>query len=689
MELITGQRFKQTRKYIRAIIMISAMAFLLLFLFLFSILIYAKILGPPPIAVPQSTIYYSDNNRVIGESSHGQKRYWEKLEVISPHLINATIAVEDRQFFTHHGFDLKRIAGAIAADIRAMSKVQGASTITQQYARSLFLENDKTWSRKLNEAFYTIRLELNYSKEEILEGYLNTIYYGHGAYGVQAASQYYFGKNAKDLSLAEASMLAGIPKGPTLYSPLENFDRAKNRQQIVLTSMIKKKFITNKQANEASSNSLLFKGKHLIVQSHTAPYFQDAVKQALKSQLQLDERTIELGGLRVYTTLNERQQQIAEKSFATIISADSTIQGALVAMNPETGAVQALVGGRDYQTSPFNRATQAVRQPGSTIKPLLYYAALENGYTPSTMLKSEKTTFNYNHDQSTYTPSNYNHQYANDEITLAQAIALSDNIYAVKTLFYLGLDSFIHTIHSFGITTEMKSVPSLALGTSGIKAIEMVNAYSILANGGKRVTPIFIKKVENAQGEVIFEQQDVDEQVLDADQAFVMTQMLTGVFDEKLNGYAKVTGNSIRSKLTRTYAGKSGSTSTDSWMIGYTPKLVSGVWIGYDKGNKLEKPVEKGYAKTIWADFMENSVSNQPVQEFKETNNVIGVYIDPESGKLATPDCLGARLTYFVTGTEPKEFCSSHGKDGEPIVVETVPLEKKKPWYKRIFKFGE
>ncbi|MGX2961803.1 transglycosylase domain-containing protein [Peribacillus sp. JNUCC 23] len=688
MELITGQRFKQTRKYIRAIIVISAMAFLLLFLFLFSILIYAKILGPPPIAVPQSTIYYSDNNRVIGESSHGQKRYWEGLSGISPDLIDATIAIEDQHFYSHHGFDLKRIAGAVVADIRAMSKVQGASTITQQYARSLFLENDKTWSRKLNEAFYTIRLELNYSKKEILEGYLNTIYYGHGAYGVQAASQYYFGKNAKDLSLAEASMLAGIPKGPTRYSPLKNFDRAKKRQQIILASMIKQKFITNNQATRASSSPLLFKGKHLIIQTQTAPYFQDAVKQALKSQLQLDERTIELGGLRVYTTLNERQQQIAEKSFATIMSTESTIQGALVAMNPKTGAVQALVGGRDYQTSPFNRATQAVRQPGSTIKPLLYYAALENGYTPSTMLKSEKTTFKYDHDQTTYSPSNYNHQYANDEITLAQAIALSDNIYAVKSLFYLGLDSFIHTIHRFGITSDMKSVPSLALGTSGIRAIEMVNAYGILANGGKRVTPIFIKKVENAKGEVIFEQQDVAEQVLDPDQTFVMTQMLTGVFDEKLNGYTKVTGNSIRSKLTRPYAGKSGSTSTDSWMIGYTPQLVSGVWIGYDKENKLEKPVEKGYAKRIWADFMENSLSNQPVHEFKETNQVTGVYIDPKSGKLATSDCPVARLTYFASGTEPKEFCPGHGKDSEPL-EESTPSEKKKPWYKRILRFGE
>jgi penicillin-binding protein 2D len=683
---MTGQRLKKTAKYVRALFMLSAIVTLFLFLLFFSVLIYAKILGPPTITVPQSTLYYSDSGQIIGESTNGEKRYWVSLDDMAPELIKATLAVEDRKFYNHYGFDLKRIAGAVLADIRAMAKVQGASTITQQYARNLFLNHEKTWTRKLNEAFYTFRLEINYTKDEILEGYLNTIYYGHGAYGVQAASEYYFGKDADQLSLAEASILAGIPKGPSLYSPLENFENAKKRQKIVLTSMTATSDIKKEEASAAAQSSLTFTGKHIITQEETAPYFQDAVKQALKTQLQLDDRTIELGGLKVYTTLNEKQQTIAENTIKSMIAQDSAIQTALVAMDPNSGEVRALVGGRDYNTSPFNRVTQAVRQPGSTIKPLLYYEALEKGYTPSTTLLSEVTTFSYDNGNSSYTPHNYNHQYANDDITLAQAIALSDNVFAVKTLLYLGEDSFINTVNRFGIKTKMEDVPSLALGTSGVKAIELVNAYSMLANGGEKVEPVFITKVENAQGEILFEQNQEKEQVLDRDAAYVMTEMLTGVFDAKLNGYTKVTGSTISSELTRPYAGKSGSTATDSWMIGYTPQLVSGVWVGYDQGAKIEKPVEKSYAKKIWADFMEKSLKNQPVKPFKKTENVIGVEIDPASGKLASNSCPNSRLTYFIKGTAPEEFCPQHYSETENQ-EDSVHEGKKESWYKRILNF--
>lgn len=684
MEITTLQRLKKASKYVRAVLFLSSIGLIFLSIMLLSLLLYAKVLGPPPIAVPESTLYYSDSGNAIGETDHGQKRYWVPIESISPELIKATIAVEDRQFYTHKGFDIKRIGGAILTDIRAGAKVQGASTITQQYARNLFLDHDKTWKRKLNEALYTIRLEMNYSKKEILEGYLNTIYYGHGAYGVEAASQYYFGKNAKELSLAEASMLAGIPKGPTNYSPLVNLEKAKKRQQVVLKAMVNKDYISKIEYEKALKTPLSFKGEHNLVTKKIAPYFQDAVKQELQTQLHIDERTIELGGLRVYTTLNEKQQELAEKAFANTINKTSDIQGALVAMKPDTGKVTALVGGRDYEKSPFNRATQAIRQPGSVIKPLLYYAALENGFTPSTTLTSKATTFTFNGGQATYSPHNFNSQYANADITLAQAIALSDNIYAVKTHLFLGQRTLIDTAKRFGLTTKMKEVPSLALGTSGAHVIEMVNAFSMLANGGKKVQPVFITKVVNQKGEVLYERPKAFEQVLDADRAFVMTEMLTGVFDEKLDGYTKVTGSTIAKQLTRPYAGKSGTTLTDSWMIGYTPQLVTGVWTGYDQSQKIEKPVERTYAKNIWATFMESSLKGQPIKNFQKTNNVVGVYVNPSNGKLATDSCPVSRLTYFIKGTEPVEYCTEHLKSN-PQRDETKQPPKL-PWYKRILK---
>lgn len=685
MEALPLARFKRAGKYMRAFLILATIGLILIFIMLLSLWIYAKILGPPPISVSESTLYYSDNGDVIGETNSGQKRYWVPLESISPELIEATVAVEDRQFYRHYGFDMKRIGGALLADIKAGAKVQGASTITQQYARNLFLDHEKTWSRKWNEALYTIRLEMNYSKEEILEGYLNTIYYGHGAYGIEAASHYYYGKSAKELTLAEASMLAGIPKGPSSYSPILDLKKAKGRQKIVLVSMTKMNYISDSELEQVVQTPLTFKGEHPITANLIAPYFQDAVKQVLKTKLQMDERMIELGGLRVYTTLNEKQQALAEESFEKMIEPGSSIQAALVAMKPGTGEVTALVGGRNYQESPFNRATQAVRQPGSTIKPLLYYAALENGFTPSTTLTSEVTTFTFDDGKSSYSPKNYNHQYANTDITLAQAIALSDNIYAVKTHLFLGQKKLIETAQRFGLTTKMDEVPSLALGTSGARVIEMINAYSLLANGGKKVQPVFITKVENQKGEVLYEQKKETEQVLDPDQAFVMTQMLTGVFDETLNGYTKVTGSTIANQLTRPYAGKSGSTSTDSWIIGYTPQLVTGVWTGYDQAKKIERPAEKTYAKKIWANFMETSLKDEAVEYFKETENVVGVYINPASGKLATDRCPKSRLTYFIKGTEPQEYCPEHFEGDDPSNDET-DHQPKVPWYKRWFK---
>jgi penicillin-binding protein 2D len=684
MEIMTNGK---SIKYLRAFIIISLIGMVCMLIVLLGILGYAKILGAPPIAVPQSTLFFSDDGKVIGESTNGQKRYWVPLKDISPDLIHATIAIEDKNFYEHRGFDYKRIAGAAVADIAAFKKVQGASTITQQYAKNLFLVSDKTWSRKIFEAFYTIRLEMNYSKKEILEGYLNTIYFGSGAYGVQAASLYYFGKDASELSLAEASMLAGIPKGPGIYSPLASIKNAKKRQNLILHSMVEDGYIKKNTAEGAAQKPLTFIGKHPHHQIGVAPYFQDAVRNALRNQLNLDDRTIALGGLKVFTTLDLKQQEAAENDIKNTVASSSEIQIGLVAMDPKTGQVKAMVGGRDYNKSPFNRAVQAIRQPGSTIKPILYYAALGQGFTPSTTMRSEFTTFRLE-DGGTYTPHNFNNKYADGDITMAQALALSDNIFAVKTHLFLGEEALIQMAKKFGISTKMSKVPSLALGSSGVRVIEMANAYSMLANGGEQVTPTFIKRVEDYNGNIIYEKDSSHKKVLDPAKAYVMSAMLAGVFDPRLNGYANVTGSTVKNILTRPYAGKSGSTETDSWMIGYTPQLVTAVWAGYDKGKRIDLVAEKTYAKKVWAHFMEDALKGKPVKEFKAPKEgVNGVFVNPANGKLATSDCPERRLTYYVAGTEPTEYCTEHLKHKDSLPI-NPHHDNTPPWYKRIFQWG-
>ncbi|WP_430413648.1 transglycosylase domain-containing protein [Lederbergia citrea] len=661
MEAETRMRRRKWRNF-RLFAFTSILAVGAAGMILFSLYLYAKILGPPPLAIPQSTLYYANDGSVIGESNSGEKRYWVKLEDMSPDTIKAVIAIEDRTFYNHYGFDVKRIGGAVLANAKAMRKVQGASTITQQYARNLFLTMDKTWKRKISEAFYAIRLEINYDKNQILEGYLNTISYGHGAYGIEAASEFYFGKSAKELSLAESAMLSGIPKGPGIYSPLISFEKAKSRQLLVLKSMQETGTISKEEARAAAEEKLVFTGEHLHHRAESAPYFYDAVRKELLTSVGLDERSITLGGLKVYTTLDSRQQEIAEKVVAETIPESSDMQLGFAAMDPKTGFVTALVGGKDYKESPFNRATQAVRQPGSTIKPLLYYAALERGFTPSTMMRSELTTFKYDDEKAEYAPHNFNNKYADGEITMAQALAVSDNIYAVKTHLFLGQDVLVDTAKRFGITTDMKKVPSLALGTSGVKVVELLNAYSMIANGGKKVEPVFIQKVEDSRGKVIYEAKQNNEQILKRDLAYVMSQMMTGMFDVKLNGYATVTGASIADQTSRVYAGKSGSTKSDSWMAGFTPGIAAAVWTGYDKGDEITLSADKQYAKNIWLKFMERSIKGQPEEFhiFKPPTGVVAVPIDPENGKLASDLCPVFRLTYFATGTEPDEICTDH-----------------------------
>ncbi|MUK89614.1 PBP1A family penicillin-binding protein [Ornithinibacillus sp. L9] len=634
-------------------------------IFVAGIYVVAYLMGPPNLTNEQNTIYYSDSGDVIGEEHGLENRYWVGLEKIPAELIDATLLTEDQRFFKHHGFDIKRIFGAIISDIKTFSLKEGASTLTQQYARNLFLSHEKTWNRKLKEAFYAIRLELFYSKEEILEGYLNTVYYGHGAYGIETASKYFFNKSADSLTLAEIAMLVGVPKGPTYYSPLNDEERATNRQQQILSAMFHENIISEEEYYLAKRENLEYTKTRLANQNNIGPYFQDTVLNEAANLLQIDMESIRSGGYQIHTTLHIDAQQALEESIATAIPDSSDIEVGSLAIDPTTGAIRAMVGGRDYEKSPFNRTIQARRMPGSTFKPFLYYAALQHGYTASTMLMSKPTAFELE-DGNVYQPSNFNDYYAYEPITLAQAIALSDNVYAVRTNMYIGTNTLIDTAKQFGIHSDLPNVPSLALGTGAVTMKEMITGYGMLANGGKQINSYTIEKIVDREGNTIYERDHSNNKlVLDPKKAFILTQLLTGTFDQELNGYTAVTGSSISDHLTRTYAGKTGSTNPDSWMIGYSPNLVAGVWTGYDDNRSIDNPQERAYSKKVWAGFMEEVHKEMPEEHFDAPAGLVAVPVDPETGLRATPYCDASTVMFFEKGTEPENHCLEHFHEGD------------------------
>lgn len=641
----------------------------------------AFLMGPPRLVGEQATIIYDHQGEVIGEERGTKTNHWLALEDIPPIVIDAAITIEDQHFFDHHGFDYKRIGAAVLKNITSASLKEGASTLTQQYARNLFLSPEKTWLRKIEEAFYTVRLEMFYSKEEILEGYLNTIYYGHGAYGIESASNYFFDKSTDELSLAEVTMLTGIPKGPTYYSPLNDEDNAQDRQQLILQNLAQKDIISEAEQAAALEEELIYS----VTQEppEIAPYFQDVVVQEASGLLKLDPSEIRTGGYQIHTTLNRDFQQQLESNINETINHESDIETAAISMDPHTGAVLALVGGRDYRESAYNRAMDAKRMSGSTFKPFLYYAALNHGYTASTQLMSKPTAFEMENGE-VYQPSNFNGYYANEPITLAQALALSDNIYAVKTNMYLGSEKLIETAKTFGLEGDFPAVPSLALGTASVSVEAITAAYGMLANGGKEVDSYTIEKIIDRNGKEVYKSEvDRPEQILDPKKTFILTHLMTGMFDKELDGYTAVTGSRIANQLTKLYAGKSGTTNSDSWMIGYSPSIVTGVWTGYDDNRKMEIVDESAYAKEIWATFMEAAHVGEAEDVFAMPSGVVGIPIDPATGKIATPDCGKSRVMYYEKGTEPRSYCSDH--DAAESDMESIEKNENKGVFERWF----
>ncbi|MFT8872985.1 MAG: PBP1A family penicillin-binding protein [Sporolactobacillus sp.] len=647
-----SERLEHLRqKMIRLGIRLTIISCLVLLLGCAAFFIAAKLAGPLDIAPMRPALFYDDRGHVFGRFQQNNQQ-WLPITKVSPALKLATLAIEDKRFFHHHGFDVRRTISSALVDLRSFSKAQGASTITMQYARNLFLTSDKTWLRKAAEVFYTLRLEMNESKKTIFEGYLNTIYYGHGAYGIEAAAKTYFNKDADQLTLAEASMLAGIPNAPSLYSPFFHFNQAKARQKLVLSSMVSDGYITARQARSAACTPLRLAAPKKETHQK-ALYFQDALRCELVNKLHLTQRQLESGGLRIYTTLDSSRQQAAEFWIKKTIPARSALQTALVALDPRSGAVRALVGGRNYATSPFNRAVAARRAPGSAFKPFLYYAALRNGFTPATRLKSEPTAFAFDSGRGHYTPDNFGGYYADAPITMAQALALSDNIFAVKTHLAIGMNQLIEAARAAGITSPLAPIPSLALGVKPVSVLELARGYATLANDGTRIAPQFVTKIVDRSGHALYTWHPARKQVLNKQAAFVLSQMMTGIFNTRLNGYTKVTGAPVAGRLTHTIAAKTGSTATDSWMSGFTPTLVATVWVGYDKGETISTYPDSGYAKDIWSAFVESALDGQPKNSFKAPKGVVKVPVNPKTGRLAGAGEQGVP-TYFIKGTQPE-----------------------------------
>ena len=594
-----------------------------------------------------SLYLYDNNNELIYQGSRNNE--WANIEDISDYLINATIAVEDKNFYKHNGFDYLRIIKAMYLNIKNGAIVQGASTISQQYIKNLYLDFDQTWERKIEEAFLTLELEVHYEKDEILEGYLNTINYGQGNMGIVNASSYYFNKKPSELTLEEAIMLAGISKNPGAYNPVSDYDACINRAKIVAQAMLNNEYIDEETYNSLFQEKIKIYGQNKTNNLQMLMYYQDAVLDELSNIPEIPESLIDAGGLKIYTTLDmDIQTNMEENILANKV--DDEIQVASIIVDPNTGAIKALTGGMNYATSEYNRAIDSKRQVGSTMKPFLYYAALENNMTMSSTFSSEPTTFNLSNGK-TYSPSNADDLYADKEITMAAALALSDNIYAVKTNLFLGVDTMIEVAHRTGITAELNEVASLPLGTSEINLIDFATGYTTFATGGYKKDLYFIERIEDLEGNILYEHEEKNTLVLNPNYTYILNEMMNTTSNDAFVDYTTPTALTIASKFTNKYAIKTGSTNTDFWIVGYNKDALVMTWMGYDDNKYINSKVRTN-SKKAWADIIEYVLKDVDTSWYETPKNVVAIPLDAVTGK-TTNDSKKAALYYYVKGSEP------------------------------------
>ncbi len=630
---------------------------------------------------PLVTRIYSEDGMLIHEIFRA-KRVYVPFEMIPEHTIAALISTEDRRFYNHWGIDIRRIPKVVLVNLSSMRLRQGFSTITMQLARNLYFGPQKTYNRKLREILTAIQIERTYSKQEILEMYLTTVYFGHGVNGIQAAAKKYFDKDARDLNVEESALLVGLLKAPTYYSPINHPDRAKVRRNVVLRNMMATGYLNEAQYDSLSR--LPVEVTEAENQGKIAPYFTEHVRQELNvigDSLGVD---VYEDGLNVYTTLNSRMQLAMDSAMVkylpelqsrverklqpwkkrneipdSVFKEKAKVQVAFVAVNHRNGHILGMIGGRDFTESKFNRAIQARRQPGSAFKPFLYTAAIDNGYTTVDKFLNQPVVVT-NPDGTRWDPENYGKTFGG-LTTLREALRGSINLVAVRLIQEIGPSVVADYARRMGISTPLRPFPTLALGSSEVIPLELVSAYGIFANQGVRVEPYSITRIEDRFGNVIYQSKTRRSEILSRATSYIMTNMLETVIN-------RGTGARARWKFgfRETAAGKTGTTNnyTDAWFVGFTPAMTAGVWVGLDDPQLTLGPGESGAiaALPLWADFMKRVYQELdiPEESFKQPPDVVRLQVCEESGDLATNYCPKVLDEVFNIKYRPTETCHLH-----------------------------
>ncbi|MDA8124631.1 MAG: PBP1A family penicillin-binding protein [Deltaproteobacteria bacterium] len=578
-----------------------------------------------------------------------EKRYGATIDQIPVFLQNALVAIEDARFYEHQGIDLRGITRALVKDVAKGKMAEGGSTITQQLIKNKLLTAEKTLGRKLKEGLLALEYERKYTKKQILEMYFNEVYFGNGAWGIVQAARLYFDKYPRELTQAECALLAGVPKAPTRYNPLGNPASIRDRKNLILKRMTELKMITAAQEKKLRAQRIS------VIQPAEAPYYLGHIRNKLVERY--GEGVIEQGGLEVTAAMDLSLQRTAERILSDGIRRISPeLQGALLCLDPQTGDVLAAVGGVDYKQSQYNRAFFAKRQPGSAIKPLIYAAALEKGFSPGSLWNDDPVAYRWG-DRESWMPQNYGRE-RHGEITLRQALAYSDNVITVKLLDAIGVPYFLHYAAGLGLTLRSPGDLSLALGTDDVTPSDLVSAYIPLANGGSRAEPRTIVRIYERHRDTWVENPAVVTPVLSPAVGYVTTQMLKDVLTY---GTAKSLAGFSRNHPA---AGKTGTTDDyrDAWFIGYTPRLITAVWAGYDKPRSLGRGFTGGaVCAPIWGRFMTAALAGKPAVDFAKPEGVVSVSIDPATGALATPGCPLQQEEFYLAGTEPVAICPKHG----------------------------